>query len=166
MQLLIPNHAMQTADSPAGVTTGTAIKTMLQVKPVCPLWIVEWGYFFDGSPSDIKVELIETGAVFATVTAHVEADITKYGAVADATAMGAANLTLGTSATGYTGTAEGTVTAIRNLDGPQISSLKSFIKQFPLGERPLIQIGNSGRIRVKAAAAVNMLCYMIVSTTK
>jgi hypothetical protein len=165
MQLLIPNHAMQTSAAPAGVTTGTSIKTMLQIKPLAPLWIVEWGYFFDGSPSDIKVELIEAD-VAATVTASVEADITKYGAVADATAMGALNLTLGTTATGYTSSNEGTVTAVRNLDGPQISSLKSFIKQFPLGERPLIQIGKFGRIRVTAAAAVNMLCYVIVSTTK
>lgn len=165
MQLLIPNHAMQTSAAPAGVTTGTAIKTMLQFKPLAPLWVVEWGYFFDGSPSDIKVELIEAD-VAATVTASVEADITKVGAVADATATGALNLTLGTSATGYTSSNEGTVTAVRNLDAPQISSLKSFIKQFPLGERPMVQIGKFGRIRAAAAAAVNMLCYVVLSTTK
>lgn len=165
MQFLIPNHAMQTTAAPAGVTTGTAIKTMLQVKPLVPLYVVEWGYFFDGSPSDIKVELIETD-VAATVTASVEADITKLGAVADAVATAAINMTLGTTSTGYTSSSEGTVAAVRNLDAPQISSLKTFIKQFPLGERSMIQIGKFGRIRVTAAAAVNMLCYMVVSTTR
>lgn len=156
---------MQTTAAPAAVTTGTAIKTMLQIKPLVPLWVVEWGYFFDGSPSDIKVELVETD-VAATVTASAEADITKVGAVADATGAGAINMTLGTTGTGYTASGEGTVGAIRNLDAPQISSLKSFIKQFPLGERPMIQIAKFGRIRVTAAAAVNMLCYMVLSTTK
>lgn len=165
MQFLIPNHAMQTTAAPAGVTTGTAIKTMLQVKPLVPLYVVEWGYFFDGSPSDIKVELIETD-VAATVTVSVEADITKLGAVADAVATAAINMTLGTTSTGYTSSSEGTVAAVRNLDAPQISSLKTFIKQFPLGERSMIQIGKFGRIRVTAAAAVNMLCYMVVSTTR
>lgn len=156
---------MQTTAAPAGVTTGTAIKTMLQVKPLVPLFLVEWGYFFDGSPSAIKVELVEAD-VAATVTASVEADLTKLGNVADATATGAINMTFGTTATGYTASGEGTVTAIRNLDAPQISSLNSFIKQFPLGERPMIQIAKFGRIRVTAAAAVNMLCYMILSTTR
>ncbi len=165
MQFLIPNHAMQTAAAPTAVTTGTSIKTMLQIKPLVPLWVVEWGYFFDGTPSDIKIELIEVD-VAATVTASVEADITKVGAVADATATGAINLTLSTSGTGYTSSNEGSVTAVRNLDGPQISSLKSFIKQFPLGERPMIQIAKFGRVRVTAAAAVNMLTYIVLSTTK
>jgi hypothetical protein len=166
MQFLLPNHAMQTTAAPTAVTTGTSIKTMLQVKPLAPLFVVEWGYFFDQSPTDIKVELVETGTVFATVTASAEADITKYGIVADGVATGAINMTLSTTGTGYTSSGEGSITAIRNLDGPQISSLKSFIKQFPLGERPMIQIANAGRIRVTAAAAVNMLCYMILSTTR
>lgn len=165
MQFLIPNHASQTTAAPAAVTTGTAIKTMLQIKPLVPLWVVEWGYWMDGTPSDIKIEFIEVD-VAATVTASAEADIVKYGAVADATATGAINMTLSTTGTGYTSSSEGTVTALRNLDGPQVSSLKAFVKQFPLGERPLIQIAKFGRIRVTAAAAVNMLCYVVVSTTK
>lgn len=164
MQFLIPNHAGQTTAAPAGVTTGTAIKTMLQVKPLVPLFVVEWGYFFDGTPSDIKVELIEAD-VAATVTASAEGDIAKLGNPADS-GQAAINMTLGTTSTGFTASGEGTVTAIRNLDGPQISSLKAFAKQFPLGERPMIQVGKFGRIRVTAAAAVNMLTYIVVSTTR
>lgn len=164
MQFYVGNHAMQTTAKPTAVTTGTAIKTMLQVKPLIPLWVAEWGYVFDGSPSDIAVELIEAD-VAATVTAFAEADVTKLGAVGDATATAAIVMTLGTSAGGYTASAEGSVTAVRNLDAPQVSSLKAYQKQFGLGERPLIQIAKFGRIRVTAAAAVNMLCYMKLSTT-
>lgn len=161
MRFLVPNHAMQTTAAPAGVTTGTSIKTMLQVKPFVPVRIVEWGYFLDGSPSDLKVELIETD-VAATVTALADADVTKYDQVSDGVAASVAGLTLGTSATGFTSSAEGSITAVRNLDGPQITSLKTFVKQFPLGERPLIQTAKFGRIRVHAGTAVNMLCYMIL----
>lgn len=164
MQLLVPNHVMQTTAAPSPVTTGTAVKTMLQIKPLVPLWIAEWGYTLDGTPADIKIELIESD-VAATVTALAEADITKLGAVADATGMAAILMTLGTSATGITATVEGSTTAVRNLDAPQVSSLKAFQKVFPLGERPLIQIAKFGRIRVTAAAAVNMFCYLKLAVT-
>ncbi len=164
MQFLIPNHATNTTAAPTAVTTGTSIKTMLQIKPLVPLWVVEWGYCFDGSPSDIKVELIEVD-VAATVTASAEADVTKLGNPADS-GQAAIVMTLSTSATGYTSSGEGSVTAARNLDGPQVSSTKLYQKQFPLGERPLIQVAKFGRVRVTAAAAVNMLTYIVVSTTR
>ena len=162
MKFFIPNHAKNTTAAPAAVTTGTSIKTMLQVKPLCPLLVVEWGYFFDGTPSDIKVELVEVDAA-ATVTALVDADITRLMWVNDGVAS-STFMTLGTSATGYTASAEGTVTVVRNLDAPQVTSLKAFVKSFPLGEEPVIQNGQFARIRVTAAAAVNMLCYMKLRT--
>lgn len=163
MRYLIPNHAKNTTAAPAAVTTGTAIKTMLQVLPLVPLYVMEWGYTFDGSPNDIKVELIEVD-VAATVTALVDADITRLSEVSDGVAS-TINMTLSVSGTGFTSSAEGTVTVVRNLDGPQVSAMKMFQKQFSLGERPMIQVAKYGRIRVTAAAAVNMLCYLKLSTT-
>src|SRR4051812_49881428 len=119
---LIENGPMQTTAAFTAVSTGTAIKTMLQVKPGATtiLKVIEWGISFDGSAAATpgKVELIETD-VAATVTASVDADITKYGpAVADIAAASVAGLTLGVAATGYTATAEGTITAVRNLAAP------------------------------------------------
>ncbi len=162
MRYLIPNHAKNTTAAPAGVTTGTTIKTMLQVKPLCPLYILEWGYFLDGSPSDIKVELVEVD-VAATVTALVDADITRLDHVTDGVAS-SIFMTLSTTGTGFTSTSENTVTVVRNLDAPQVSSLKTFVRPFALGERPLIQTANFARIRVTAGTAVNMLCYMKLVT--
>lgn len=160
MRYLIPNHAKNTTAAPAGVTTGTSIKTMLQVKPLVPLFITEWGYFFDGTPTDIKVELVEVD-VAATVTALVDADITRIGRVLDGVASSTL-MTLSTTGTGFTSTGEGTVTVVRNLDAPQITSLKAFVKPFALGEEPMIQTANFARIRVTAASAVNCLCYIKV----
>ena len=77
---LIANGPMQTTAAFAAVTTGTSIKTLLQLKASATkvLKIKEWGISFDGSAAatPIKVELIETD-VAATVTASVAADITK-----------------------------------------------------------------------------------------
>ena len=166
-QYLVANGPMQTTAAFAVVTTGTAIKTMLQVKPgaTTALKIVEWGCSFDGSAAATpgKVELIETD-VAATVTASVANDITKYNEMAllcgDPTT---ALIAVGTTSTGYTATVEGSITAVRNLDGPQlIAPTNQFIHQFPLGREPVIQSGKFGRVRVTFGTAVNCYCYMIV----
>lgn len=166
---LIANGPMPTTAAQAPVTTGTAIKTLLQVKPFNVLWIAEWGVSFDppASQATIKCELLDTGTVFGTVTASVDADITKLTSVEDAVAS-IAGLTLGTSATGYTCTSEGSITAVRMFD-PQIltpnpNSGAVYVKQFPLGCRPKLIIGNAGRIRVTSTVACNAYAYMVLAT--
>lgn len=164
---LIANGPMQTTAAFATVATGTSIKTLLQVKPGATVAarIVEWGISFDGSAAATpgKVELIETD-VAATVTASVANDITKYD---DAALAGGdpttALIAVGTTSTGYIASAEGSITAVRNLDGPQlIAPTNQYVKQFPLGERPLIQAGKFARIRVTFGTTVNAYCYMII----
>jgi hypothetical protein len=162
----IANGPMQTTAAFAPVTTGTAIKTLLQVKPSATILakIVEWGVSFDGSAAATpgKVELIETD-VAATVTASVANDITKFDANALSGGDPTTNLIqVGTAATGYTATAEGTITATRDFDVQFIAPTNQYVKQFPLGREPVIQINKFARIRVTFAAAVNAYAYMIV----
>lgn len=165
---LIGNGPMQTTAAFASVTTGTVIKTMLQLKPSATIIakIVEWGISFDGSAPATpgKVELIETD-VAATVTASVANDITKLDSDALMGGDPTTNLIqVGTTSTGYTATAEGTITAVRNLAPPQfIAPTSQFSWQFPLGREPVIQTGKFGRIRVTFGAAVNCYCYAILS---
>lgn len=164
---LIANGPMPTTAAFAVVATGTAIKTMLQVKAAATTTfrIIEWGISFDGSAAATpgKVELIETD-VAATVTASVTADITKYDA--DAIANGdpvTALIAVGTTSTGYTASGEGSIAAIRNLAGPQlIAPTTQFIQQFPLGREPVVQLAKFARIRVTFGTTVNAYCYMIV----
>lgn len=162
MRYYLGNHAANTTAAPTAVTTGTAVKTLLQVKPLCPLFIFEWGYFLDQTPADIKIELVEVD-VAATVTALADADITRLDRVSDGVAS-SIFMTLSTTATGFTSTNEGAVTAARNLDAPQVTSTKMFVKPFALGEEPVIQTAKFCRIRVTAAAAVNALVYIKVRT--
>jgi hypothetical protein len=163
MLYFIANGPMPTTAAQVPVTTGTAIKTLLQLKPFNIIKIVEWGISFDGSAAatPIKCELLDTGTVFGTVTASADADIAKLESVEQAVAS-VGGLTLGTSATGYTCTSEGSITAVRMFDPQFVAPTNQYIKQFPLGREPKCIIGNAVRIRVTAAAAVNAYAYMVL----
>ena len=163
----IPNGPSPTTAAQVVVTTGTVIKTLLQVQSSATmgLKIVEWGISFDGSAAaaGIKVELLETD-VAATVTAHVTAGIVRLDEAAVQGGDPVTNLILvGTGATGYTASAEGTTTVSRVFDAQLVQPTNQYIKQFPLGERPYMKPGTFfTRVRVTAAAAVNAYCYVVV----
>lgn len=159
---LLANGPMQTTAAFATVTTGTSIKTMLQIKPSATIQakILEWGFSFDGTAGG-KIELIETD-VAATVTAFVAADITKLDSDALMGGDPTTNLIqVGTTSSGYTSSGEGSITSVRNLDLPlTLTTGATFAKQFPLGQEPVLQINKFGRIRVTFGTAANFYCYM------
>jgi hypothetical protein len=153
------NGPSPTTAALAKVTTGTAIKTLMQIATPSTesLRIVEWGISFDGSAAatPIEVELIDTN-VAATVTAFVAADIVKLNAPNDVGTL----MTLGTAASGYTSTAEGTITSARLLDYQLIAPTGQYIIQYPLGREPAVAASRFLRIRVTAPAAVNAVAYI------
>ena len=155
------NGPAPTTASQAAVTTGTAIKTLLQVATpaTSKIKVVEWGISFDGTAAatPITVELLTTGAINATVTAHVASGVPPF----EDSGAPASLVTLGTAATGYTASAEGTIVATRVLDTQLVAPTNQYIKQYPLGREPEIPISTFLRIRVKAGAAVNAICYII-----
>ena len=160
----IQNGPMPTVAGPIKVTTGTVVKTMLQVKTGTGVLakVVEWGISFDGSAAatPVQCELVETGTVFATVTSSVAADIVRLDPNAQDPTTSA--LAVGTSATGYTSTAEGTVVATRELDFQLVAPTGQYVKQFPLGREPMVNVNSALRIRVTATAAVNAYCYVVL----
>jgi hypothetical protein len=164
MLVLIQNGAMPTTAAPVKVTTGTAIKTMLQVKLASGVTgkVVEWGISFDGSAAatPIECELVETGTVFATVTASVAADITRLNPLEQDPTT--AYIVVGTTATGYTSTGEGSTTATREMDFQLVAPTNQYVKQFPLGREPIVNAASALRIRVTAGTAVNCYCYVIL----
>lgn len=151
------NGVSPTTAALVAVTTSAAIKTLLQVATpaTSPIRIVEWGISFDGSPAAIKSELIQTD-VAATVTAHVAAGVQPY---SDPNAP-ASSMTLGTSATGWTSTGEGSITVTRYAD-LQILSTNTYVKQWPLGREFMVPVSKFLRVRVTAAVAVNAYTYII-----
>ncbi len=164
MQYIFFNGPSPTTAAQQKVTTGVAIKTMLQVKGVTGVQfkIKEWGVSFDGAAADVAIqcELLETGTVFATVTAAVAADIVKYDNPNNPTST--TYFSVGTAATGYTSTSEGTITATRMFDAQLVAPTNQYVKQFPLGQEPMVDAVSALRIRVTAATAVNCTCYVIL----
>jgi hypothetical protein len=147
------NGAMPTTAALAKVATGTSIKTMLQIATPStrPLTVVGWGVSFDGSAAGTPIicELIETD-VAATVTAHVASGIMKYN---DPNAPPSL-VTLGTSATGYTATAEGTITAVRYGDLEDVQPTNQYAMWFPEGREFQVAVSKFLRVRVTAGASV------------
>src|SRR5882762_4400079 len=116
------NGPMPTAAAQQQVTTGTAIKTMLQIATPSTrmIQVISWGFSVDDPPgADAEFELLETD-VAATVTAHIAAGVQQVYAGAPASLM-----TLGVSATGYTASAEGTVAAARVFDTVSMSAVSA-----------------------------------------
>jgi hypothetical protein len=132
--------------------------------------IVEWGCSFDGSAAATpgEVELVETGAIFATVsTASAAGDIIPWNdpnATANTAGSSGVPFNLGTSLTGFataSGT-EGSITATRSFDAQLIAPTNQYIKQFPLGREPELKAGNCLRIRATFGTTINMYCYVII----
>lgn len=164
------NGATPTTAKFVAVTTGTSIKTLLQVKPSATIVakIIEWGIKCDAPASAclFVAELLETD-VAATVTAHVAAGINKVDAEALRGGDPTTNLIqVGTTSTGYTSAGEGSITAVRLFDQITVTVPSSngyeYVKQFPLGREPVLDIGLFGRIRTHTSVAVNAICYMTV----
>lgn len=132
-------------------------KTLLQIKPATPkIRILEWGYHFTTAPAaPVSMELIETGTVFATVT---QGNVANYNDVTGP----ASQVALGTAATGYNATAEGTITASRLL-AATLDLATVFKQQFPLGREPEVNGGAALRVRIAptTAAAVSAVAYVV-----
>lgn len=161
---------MPTTAAQVAVTTGTAIKTMLQVKLGGSTnqvgKVIEWGVSFDGSAAATpgKIELLTTGSVGAAITEFVAADIINLG---DPNAGAATDdfpfaFTAAGDESGYTATSEGTITATRMFDVQFIAGTNQYVKQFPLGREPAFKASEFLRIRVTFAAAVNAYVYVII----
>lgn len=158
------NGPMPTTAAQQQVTTGTTIKTMLQLATPSTrqIQLIAWGFSVDDPPgADAVVELLQTD-VAATVTAHVAAGVQPLDPNAPASL-----LTLGTSATGYTSSAEGTTTAARVFDAVSLSSVSGesplvYSYQFMPDERPIIAVSKFLRVRATTpTTAVDMRCWVV-----
>lgn len=141
------------------VATGTTIKTLIQLQ-----WpstsqgarVVEWGISFDAvNTTPVQCELIETGAINATVTAFAAGDIVKMNGPNDQATLA----TLSTSTSGFTGSAEGTITATRLGDYQLVA--QQFVKQFPQGREFEVPVSKNLRVRVTAAVTSGAICYVV-----
>jgi hypothetical protein len=163
-----------TAPNP-GVTTSATLFTLLQLLPDTqfPLKVVEWGVSFNGAAlaAAFPIDLVETGTVVATVTTFVAGDVMPYddpnapvntaGGAAGASGQPLRLSTSSTSSSGFTSSAEGSITASRVFDAQLVDPVAGYSKQFPLGREPAIKPGNVLRVRVHGDGVVKAVCYVV-----
>lgn len=124
---LIYNSAMATTAAPVAQPTGTAIRTMMQLKVATGYCgkVIAWGASFDSVTAIApgKLELIETDvAATALTTAFAVGDIQQYStpnaSFTNTAGTSGVPFNLGTSASGFSTAAvtEGTTTASRMVD--------------------------------------------------
>lgn len=154
------NAAMPTTGLPTKQTTGAAANALLQIQlpSTTQFSIVEWGISFDGSPSAIQVNLVQTNAGATMSTATVASGLmpfTNPGAPASQAVIGATtNTGFSTAAVTPTGT---TVVVFDS----QILSTNTYIKQWPLAREPQIAVSTFIQVRCLAAVAVNCTTYVV-----
>lgn len=158
------NGPAPTTAAQASVTTGTSIKTMLQISTPSTrqIQLISWGFSLDDPPgADGVIELLQTD-VAATVTAHVAAGVQPLDPNAPASLM-----TLGASNTGYTATVEGSTTATRVFDAISLSSVSgesplTYVYQWMPDERPIVAVSKFLRIRATTpTSACDMRCFVV-----
>jgi hypothetical protein len=159
------NGPMPTTAAQASVSTGTTIKTMLQIAAPSnrKLTVLSWGYSIDTAQGAAgTVELLETGTVAATVTAHVAAGVQPRDAGNPASLV-----TLSTTATGYTSSSEGAIVATRVFDAHKhnsgstgASELMEYTRLWLPHEAPVISVSSFLRVRVTMGTSAGMLCWI------
>jgi hypothetical protein len=164
---MIRNAAMPTTAAQAAVTTGTTIKTMLQVATPATIQarVLAWGFDMDDPPgADAVIELVQTD-VAATVTAHADSGIQPLDPGAPVSLLAG-----GVNLTGFTATAEGATTATRMLDVVSLSSVSAeaapvmtYRYQFMPDEQWIIPVSKFLRIRATTpTTAVDLRCWVLV----
>lgn len=154
----VMNGAAPGAAAPVAVTSAAVIKTMIQMSTSAnrEARVVEWWWEGDGSAAatPVKVELLRHGTgPCTTVTAYVAADIMKYEPNGVASQM-----TLGTSNSGYTATAEVTPATTPQSITHFVPPTSGIYLQYPLGREPEMAASTFLRIRNTAGAAINVYC--------
>lgn len=163
----IYNGAAPTTAAMVKVTTGTAIKTMLQLSTPSTrqMQLISWGFSLDINPTTTavgNVELIQTDVAATSGTAHVAAGVQPLDPNAPASL-----LTLGTGNTGYTFGTEGTTTVSRSFDTQLVqgqsngAAVTNYSYQFMPDERPIVAASKFLRVRVTFSVASNMICWVV-----
>jgi hypothetical protein len=155
---IVFNGAVPTTASQVAVATGTSIKTLQQVATpsTTGLIVIEWGITFDGISSTAVPGICELIQTDVAATSGTSVTPTPYGV--DQTASLCVG---GTGATNFSPSAEGTITATRVFDAVHVPPTGGFVKQFPLGREPFVPVSKFLRVRVKFAATVNAISWIV-----
>lgn len=167
---IIYNSSLATTAAPVKQPTGTAIRTMMQMRPATgyQIRLIAFGLSFDASAAATpgQVEIFETTAAATMSTAFAAGDIqpyNDYNSTANTAGAGGAPFNLSTTTSGFATAAvtEGTVAGYRAAWVGQVAPTSSIDYQYPLGREFSVTPQMYVRVRVTFAATVNLCCYLV-----
>lgn len=168
---IIYNSAQATTAAPVSQPTGTAIRTMMQLRTALSVEarLIAFGLSFDGSAAATpgKVELFETTVAATMSTAYAAGDIqpfVPYSAAANTAGATGVPFNLSTTTSGFATAAvtEGTVAGYRAAWVGLVAPTNAFDYQFPLGREFELTPQNYLRLRVTFGASVNLIAYLVI----
>jgi hypothetical protein len=169
VRYFIQNSALQTTAAPVKQPTGTAIRTMMQLKigAGIQMRLKAWGCSFDGSAAATpgQVEIFETTVAATMSTAYLNADIQLLGDPNQP--ANASNFPIDVTSTATSGFAtaavtEGTVANARTFDLQMIAPTNQYSYTWPLGDEPILKAGNFLRMRVTFGTTINMYGWVVL----
>lgn len=161
------NGPMPTTAAQASVTTGTAIKNMLQLSTPSTrqIQLISWGFSIDDTPgADGVVELLSSDVASTSGTAHVASGVQPL-----TPGQPASLLTLGTGNTGYSFGTLGTPTAVRMFAAMSLNVAAASNDTFMYYEnvwvpdaRPIVAVSSFVQVRATTpTTAVDMRCWIV-----
>jgi len=169
---IIINSAQPTTAAPVKQPTGTAIRTMMQLRPAIGFHprVIEWGVSFDASAAGVpgQVELFETSVPATMSTAYAAGDIMPHShpGYTPANTAGASgvpfNLSTTTSGFATAAVTEGTVAGYRLCQAHLIAPTNQFVYTWPLSREFEIQAQMYLRCRMTFPVTVNAYIYIVV----
>lgn len=167
---IIYNSAQATTAAPVAQPTGTAIRTMMQVRPATgyQVRLVAFGVSGSGfaAAAPGTVEVFETSTAATMSTAYAAGDIqpySDYNSTANTAGATGVPFNLSTTTSGFATAAvtEGTVAAYRAAWVGQLAPSGSFDYQWPLGREFSVTPQMYVRLRVTFAASINLIAYLV-----
>jgi hypothetical protein len=167
---LVRNTTAPTTAAWVKQPTGTAIRTMTQLRPAigAALSMKAFGYSYSGfaAAAPGQLELFETSVAATMSTAFAVGDIHKQTIAGAAQTAGAGgdpfNLSTTTSGFATAAVTEGTVAGYRDFWGGLSAPTESFAWAWALGDEPEMTDQMYTRFRVTFAASVDMTCWVVV----
>lgn len=165
----IHNSAQATTAAPVKQPTGTAIRTMMQLRTVVGRvgFLMAWGCSFDASAAATpgQVEIFETTVAATMSTAYAAADIqpyANYNSPANTAGAGGDPFNLSTTTSGFATAAvtEGTVAGYRTADLQQLPPTQPYAWEWPLNNEFQMTPQMYLRSRVTFGTTVNMWIWM------
>lgn len=138
------------------VATTTSLKSLLQVATpsTTAIRVLAWGCSFDGAsptaaPGQLTLVDLDVAATVTSLTPE------EWGSDDNQASLCVG----GTSATGYNGSAEGSIGGSRILDGQEVHPQAGYSIWFPRG--PIVKLSRFLRIRAHFAADVNAIPWIL-----